>query len=71
MKSFWCATLLILVPFAALSSAGEADVVNVETHKDADGYYFNVTVLHSDEGWDHYANKWSDPRHENSVPPAC
>lgn len=58
MKIFWYATLLLLVPFVAFSSAGEADVVKVETHRVADGYYFNVTVLHSDEGWDHYANKW-------------
>jgi hypothetical protein len=39
--------------------AGEADVVDVEVKRTGENiYYFSVTVRHSDEGWDHYANKW-------------
>lgn len=39
--------------------AGEADVVDVQAKKTGDGIYrFDVTVLHSDQGWDHYADKW-------------
>ena len=41
------------------AQAGEADVVAVAVTK-AGGqeYRFDVTVLHDDEGWDHYANRW-------------
>jgi hypothetical protein len=39
--------------------AGEADVVEVKvTAESADTYTFNVTVLHADAGWSHYADKW-------------
>ena len=39
--------------------AGEADVVEVDVTRIADGTYkFDVTVRHADEGWKHYANKW-------------
>jgi hypothetical protein len=42
-----------------LAWAGEADVMKVEVkHTGGDTYFFKVTVLHADEGWDHYANKW-------------
>ncbi|MCF8468001.1 MAG: hypothetical protein K9G33_11405 [Sneathiella sp.] len=39
--------------------AGEADVVSVEVTKvEADVYRFSVTVMHADESWDHYADRW-------------
>ena len=39
--------------------AGQADVVEVDVTRTADGTYnFSVTVSHADEGWKHYANKW-------------
>jgi hypothetical protein len=39
--------------------AGEADVVGVEVNCNAEsGCDFHVTVLHDDEGRDHYANRW-------------
>ena len=39
--------------------AGEADVVGVEVRRDGDAAWrFDVTVLHADTGWDHYADKW-------------
>ena len=39
--------------------AGEADVVKVIVENlGRDQYRFDVTVLHQDEGWEHYANKW-------------
>ncbi len=41
------------------AQAGEADVLAVETTKQAPGVYrFDVTVRHADEGWDHYAATW-------------
>jgi hypothetical protein len=39
--------------------AGQADVLTVEVELTGEGTYrFDVTVRHSDEDWDHYANKW-------------
>ena len=39
--------------------AGEADVLKVEVERTGDNsFHFDVTVLHNDEGWDHYANRW-------------
>jgi len=39
--------------------AGTADVVAVEVEQTAPGVYvFRVTLLHDDEGWDHYADRW-------------
>jgi hypothetical protein len=38
---------------------GKADVVDVKIKPMGnDIYQFSVTVLHRDEGWDHYADKW-------------
>lgn len=50
--------LVIMVP-AMLTHAGEADVVKVKAIKSGEGSYrFDVTLLHEDNGWDHYADKW-------------
>ncbi len=38
--------------------AGEADVVKASAEKIGSSYTFHVTVLHDDEGWNHYADKW-------------
>ncbi len=39
--------------------AGEADVIGVEVVKEnTEGYRFDVTVRHADEGWEHYADAW-------------
>lgn len=54
--------------FAAVSHAGEADVIDVEVKKIADNtYQFSVTVLHADEGWEHYADKWEILSTDNQV----
>ena len=51
--------LLLALPMAPLSYAGEADVIEVKVVKSGEyTYQFQVTVLHDDEGWQHYANKW-------------
>ncbi len=43
----------------AAAHAGVADVVGVEAVPEGGGAWrFNVTVAHSDTGWDHYADKW-------------
>ncbi len=39
--------------------AGQADVVEVDVTRTADGTYkFDVTVRHADKGWKHFADKW-------------
>lgn len=50
--------LFLLVPLLA-ANAGEADVVGVDARKQGQAtYQFDVTVLHQDTGWQHYADKW-------------
>lgn len=40
--------------------AGEADVVDVKATQLSDNTWrFDVSVLHADAGWDHYADKWA------------
>lgn len=48
-----------LLSLPCLSRANEADIIKVDVRKSsADSYDFNVTVLHKDTGWKHYADKW-------------
>lgn len=56
---------LIIAPcFAVLASAasaaaGEADVIEAKIEKKEAGIFIiEATVQHSDEGWNHYADKW-------------
>jgi hypothetical protein len=43
----------------AVCLAGEADVVGVKAEKEKGvTWTFSVTVMHADEGWDHYADRW-------------
>ena len=59
---FRVAILGVGILFSALfgpAFAGEADVTAVKVTAEGNGTYrFDVTVLHADTGWDHYANKW-------------
>ena len=48
-------------------TAGEADVVDVKVNKSGDSYRFDVTVLHEDAGWKHYANKWDVVAEDGTV----
>lgn len=59
MKLLMIITVLVVLAFAAVSHSGEADVIGVKVKKIGDNtYQFDVTVLHHDEGWEHYADKW-------------
>jgi len=50
---------LLLLLTTQVLYAGEADVVKVEAERTGtDTFRFDVTVLHQDKGWDHYADKW-------------
>ena len=63
MKFFYILLACLLI-ISTAAYAGEADVIDVNVRRAADGTYdFAVKVRHSDEGWKHYANKWevTDP----------
>lgn len=50
---------LVLVCWLHPAIGGPADVVEVKVTAQTEGSYrFDVTLLHADEGWDHYANQW-------------
>ncbi len=56
-KIFGCGLILLIT--AGTAYANEADVTNVVVTAEENGTYrFDVTVLHADTGWDHYADKW-------------
>lgn len=47
--------------------AGEARILDAEAAREADGWRFSVTLLHDDEGWDHYADAWRVTGPEGAV----
>ena len=52
-------TAMGLFTLVGVASAGEADVVDGRiTALGENRYRIDATVLHADEGWDHYANRW-------------
>ena len=62
MKSQTYSVLLLIAALgvpAGAARAGEADVVAVVATMSAAGVYrFDVTLLHADDGWEHYADAW-------------
>ncbi len=52
------ASFLAVVVLSGAVFAGEADVVDVRVTPAANGFSFEVSVRHADEGWDHYADRW-------------
>lgn len=49
----------VVISFSGLINAGEADVVDVAITKTSNGdFRVDTTVLHDDNGWDHYADRW-------------
>ena len=58
----------LLVPLAATSIAGEADVLEVKAScKKQRICSFSVTLKHADEGWEHYADQWEVLTPDGSV----
>jgi hypothetical protein len=51
-------TLLILAALATPAFADPAVIENVKVSKGAGTYTFDVTVSHTDMGWDDYADSW-------------
>lgn len=50
--------LMFLSFSAGASFADPAEITNVEAAQGAGGWRFDVTLLHPDTGWDHYADGW-------------
>ncbi len=50
-------TILIGMLAPGFVSAGQVEIVNVEVVCSS-SCTFSVTLIHGDEGWDHYANQW-------------
>ncbi|GHA47368.1 hypothetical protein GCM10008927_10230 [Amylibacter ulvae] len=48
----------LLICIANITFAGEAVVTNVVATPQNDSYRFDVTLSHTDTGWDHYADGW-------------
>jgi len=68
MKGPWICFLFYLFFQVTCAYAGEADVVNVQVKRiQGNIHHFEVTVLHKDTGWDHYANKWDFIRPDGSL----
>ncbi len=58
MKQLFLFTVFFLC-FVSTAFPGEVDVVAVEFQRVSDGTYnFDVTLKHSDTGWDHFADRW-------------
>jgi hypothetical protein len=56
---FAVSVLALMLAMSAVALAGEADVIGVEVRQAENGTWrFDVTVAHTDEGWDHYADLW-------------
>ena len=60
LSTFFCMGTATLI-------AGEANVVNVNVQRSGDSYRFDVTVLHQDAGWKHYADKWDVVSEDGTV----
>ena len=56
----WMAGFILALMVSVMPTyAGEADVVQVQVSISGERTYrFDVTVQHSDTGWDHYADQW-------------
>ena len=52
--SLLIAALLLATP----ALANEPQVVNATATQSADGWRFDVAILHADTGWEHYADGW-------------
>ena len=59
VAGIWFSTLLIIMTFSTQSSAGGADVIDASAMRESNGRYtVSATILHKDEGWKHYVNRF-------------
>ena len=65
---FKCLILSFILIGANITMANEVEVVDVKATKSSDKTWsFAVTLKHSDEGWDHYANEWQVIAPDNKI----
>ena len=58
----------LVISFTLNASANEVEIVKVVAVQDKDdSWSFAVTLKHTDEGWDHYANKWQVIAPDNKI----
>ena len=58
MRAILSSLIIILLALSTVY-AGPVDVLKVEVERTGENTFrFDVKVIHNDEGWDHYANKW-------------
>jgi len=55
VAGFWI--LMLGLTGCGLVYAGEAKIIDVKVECSS-SCAFSVTLMHDDEGWDHYANQW-------------
>lgn len=68
MKKRYLLPLILVLLYSGPAPAGEADVTEVQVQKTGvDTYAFDVTVVHADQGWEHYADKWDVTAPDGSV----
>ena len=59
VAGIWISTLLIIMTFSTQSSAGGADVIDASAMRESNGRYtVSATILHKNEGWKHYVNRF-------------
>ncbi len=57
MRTTTIGALILTLP--QIAAAGHADVISATAMCSVEPIcHFSVTVRHSDEGWEHYANRW-------------
>lgn len=50
--------IILFSVLATMSAADAPQVVDVRVAQSDGGWRFDVTILHPDTGWDHYADGW-------------
>ncbi len=62
MRIIYASLITLILSAGALTAQSMnldyAHVLEVQAEKQPDGWRFDVTVRHGDEGWDHYADLW-------------
>jgi len=51
-------TIVINISLVANVMANQVEIVKVKMESSGNSWTFNVTLLHEDKGWNHYADGW-------------
>lgn len=58
MQKTACLALLICAALAQPALADQVEIVGATARHSGGTWTFDVTLLHADTGWDHYADAW-------------